>query len=131
MFPRTAKRGLGRLKRRREFLAVQRADRKWATPGMVVQARERKNGETSDDAPRVGFTASRKVGNAVERNRVRRRLKACVAALAPDMLRPGLDIVVIARRGALERHFADLEADLRFSLKKLKSLRANREVSHA
>lgn len=72
---------------------------------------------------RVGFTASKKVGNAVRRNRAKRRLRA----LADDVLRQrgqsGHDYVLIARRDTVDRDFNDLRDDLHFSLKRLGLLR--------
>jgi len=111
--------GLSRLKKRREFLAVAGAKRKWATPGMVVQVRKRRSGEAGDDVVRVGFTTSRKVGNAVIRNRARRRLRACVDAVLPGRVKPGLDIVVIGRAQTPARPFEALKDDFLKSLKKL------------
>lgn len=67
-------------------------------------------------APRIGFTASRKVGIAVKRNRARRRLKAAVESVLPKRGEPGFDYVVIARGGTLTRSFADLIADLETAL---------------
>lgn len=110
---------LTRLKKRREFLAVAGARRKWATPGMVVQVRKRPPGEIGDDLVRVGFTTSRKVGNAVVRNRVRRRLRACADAVLPGRVKPGLDIVIIGRAATPARGFDDLKDDFLKSLKKL------------
>lgn len=110
---------LVRLKRRRDFLAAAGAKRKWAMPGMVVQVRGRKPDEDQIQLVRVGFTTSRKVGNAVIRNRVRRRLRACVDAILPGTVKPGLDIVVIGRAASAERSFDALKADLMKSLKKL------------
>ncbi len=105
---------IARLKRRSEFLRVARAGRKWATPGLVLQAAERCC--AADGEFRVGFTASRKVGSAVVRNRVRRRLRAAVEEVMPSRARAGHDYVVIARRGALRRRFADLLGDLQTAL---------------
>lgn len=65
---------------------------------------------------RVGFTASRKVGSAVARNRARRRLRAAVREVMPDNARPGHDYVVIARRDALSRPFDELVGDLASAL---------------
>lgn len=68
---------------------------------------------------RVGFTASRKVGTAVERNRARRRLRAAVAEVLPELGQPGHDYVMIARRATLSRGYGDLLNDLRMALKRL------------
>ncbi len=70
-------------------------------------------------APRIGFTASRKVGIAVERNRARRRLKAAVESVLPRRGEPGFDYVVIARSETLTRSFADLIADLETALQRV------------
>ena len=95
------------LKKRAEFLRVRASGRRWAAAGLVLQMRAR-----GDGAPmKVGYTVSRKVGNAVERNRVRRRLRAAVRE-SPD-LRPGRDYVVIGRRAALSRRWDALVADLK------------------
>ena len=85
-----------RLRQRADFLAAA-TGLKAPTAAFVLQARKR-----DDNGPvRVGFTVSKKVGNAVERNRVRRRLKEIVRLSAAGCLRPGHDYVLIGRRAAL------------------------------
>ena len=74
---------------------------------------------TGPEVMRVGFTVSRKVGNAVERNRVRRRLRAAAGAVLPARAKPGHDYVVIGRRAALARAYGDLLGDLRTALAKI------------
>ncbi len=71
--------------------------------------------------PRVGFTVSRRVGNAVVRNRVRRRLRAVAERVLPRA-RPAADYVLIGRQGTAARPFADLVADLEAALAKLGAL---------
>jgi ribonuclease P protein component len=77
--------------------------------------------ETEGDAvaPRVGFTISKKIGNAVVRNRVRRRLRAAVGALDPAQMRPGYDYVVIARARAADCAYQDLKAELEQALQRV------------
>lgn len=119
-----------RLKRREDFLRVAATRRRWVTPAFILQARERSREEQSDRgtggsagsvaAPpgpvqrevRVGFTVSRKVGNAVVRNRVRRRLRAAAAAVLPGRAKPGFDLVLIGRTGAMTHPFERIKRDL-------------------
>jgi len=99
------------LTRRADFLACARA-RKHAMPGMIVQARP-----TGRDGARIGYTCSKKVGNAVRRNRAKRRLRAAARAVMPDRARPGWDYVLIGRAGATaERPFDALTRDLETAL---------------
>jgi ribonuclease P protein component len=73
---------------------------------------------------RVGYTASKRVGGAVERNRARRRLRAAVAKVIPEYAKPGYDLVLVARKGTLARPFPKLLDDLVKSLKRLKAYRS-------
>lgn len=99
---------------RKDFLAVARA-RKVVAPGLVLQMRVRE-----DEAPaRVGYTASRKVGNAVARNRSRRRLRAAVNDVLASRARPGHDYVLIARAATAGRPYDDLLADLAGALDRI------------
>jgi ribonuclease P protein component len=115
---------VGRLKRRADFLRVAAVRRKWAAPGLILQAApqpESSEQTIRPEAIRVGFTASRKVGNAVKRNRARRRLKALVAEMIADGANPGLDLVLIARPATVDRPFAELRRDLQQSLQRTKA----------
>ena len=111
---------IGRLKRRAEFLAAASANRKWVAPGLVLQARQDES-RTTPPALRLGFTASRRVGNAVLRNRARRRLKAA----ADEVLRQAevapvpTDLVLIARPATVSRDYKALMEDFRRGLRKL------------
>jgi ribonuclease P protein component len=128
---------IGRLKRRAEFLQVAAANRKWVAPGLILQVRRQPEphpSTTEAAAPiavaetirpgtiRVGFTASRKVGNAVKRNRARRRLRAIAEQVLPHAA-PGNDFVLVARAATVERDFDALRNDLVAGLKKLKLYR--------
>jgi ribonuclease P protein component len=99
------------IKKRSEFLWV-RGGRRSSAAAFVLEARARQNAEAAPAPARFGFTVSKKVGGAVVRNRVRRRLRALTAGLDPAQVQPGFDYVLIARAGAINRAFADLKADL-------------------
>lgn len=106
---------LSRLKRRPEFLRVAGSGLKAAAPGLVLQARPRGRGH----GIRVGFTATRRVGGAVQRNRAKRRLRAAAAEVLPGAAATGCDYVLIARRTTLDRPYGALVRDLTGALKRL------------
>lgn len=99
-----------RLKRRSEFLAAARGLRT-SRRGFVLQAIKRKNDNTAP--ARVGFTVTKKVGNAVVRNRIKRRLRELARLHGPEFFQPGWDYVLIGRRGALHLSFEAMIADFR------------------
>lgn len=102
--------------KRADFLSASRA-RKQGTKGFMLQARNR-----NDDSPaiRVGFTCSKKVGNAVARNHAKRRLREVARAVLPELGHAGWDYVLVGRAVETEtRDFQDLLNDLRFAIKKV------------
>ncbi len=103
-----------RLRRRQDFIAAAKAPHA-AMPSLVVQARDRDDGR----APRVGFTATKKLGNAVIRNRIKRRLREAARLALPGQARQGFDYVLIGRPGTAERSFAEIRNDLNSALKRL------------
>ena len=105
---------MDRLRQRADFLAVAGGLR-MNSPAFVVQSRAR-----GDDGPvRVGFTVTRKVGTATERNRIRRRLRELVKRLDEASIRPHSDYVLVGRRAALAADFAAMLDDLRSALRRL------------
>jgi len=102
-----------RLKRRAEFLAVAATRQRWVTPAFVLQAgRQPAPGTEATADIGVGFTASRRIGKAVARNRARRRLIHAARAVLPGPARPGYNYVIVARPAVLTCPFDRLLLDL-------------------
>ena len=99
---------VGRLKSRPQFLAVRKGE---ARRGRTFLLEVLDRGE-ADEPPRVGFTVTKKHGNAVERNRMRRRLKEAVRTSAGFAMQNGHDYVIVARRDVLNISFPDLKDQL-------------------
>ena len=106
------------LKKRADFLKAARA-RRVAMPGFVLQARR-----NDTDTMRIGFTCSKKVGNAVARNRAKRRLREIARETLPAQGTPGFDYVLIGRRlETAARPYHILRADLEEALRKVHASR--------
>ena len=116
--------GIGRLTRRSEFLAAA-GGRRFHSPRMSLQGLRRQEPVSQDPAHddqahehlassglRVGFTVTKRVGHATERNRIRRRLRRAVLAAGADWAAEPLDLVVVGRRDALGSPFPVLVEDL-------------------
>jgi ribonuclease P protein component len=104
-----------RLRRRTDFRAAAAMQARGRS--LVLQARQRPD----QGGVRLGFTVSRQVGNAVERNRVRRRLRELVRLAAAGSLHPGHDYVLIGRRAALNSPFGDMMKELTAALRRIHS----------
>ncbi|MBL6766733.1 MAG: ribonuclease P protein component [Candidatus Micropelagos sp.] len=105
---------LERLRIRPDFLAAAKGEKK-PMPGLVLQARV----NSDHNHIRYGLTASKKVGNAVARNRVRRRLRVAAEQILPHSGRRGFDYVLIGRQATLARTFRDLLKDLESAIKRI------------
>jgi ribonuclease P protein component len=103
-----------RLKRRREFLRVAGKGNRAARPGLVLQALPGTAGPL-----RVGFTCTKKLGNAVARNRAKRRLREAARLMLAEGAPEGWDLVMIGREATGDRNFRQLLGDLRGLLKQL------------
>lgn len=124
---------LDRLKKRSDFLRVQNTGKRWVAKGLVLQAavsplpendipeNEESKEEGGAAGPiRFGLTASRKLSvRAVDRNRVRRRLRAAACDILPLYARPGADYVLIGRKETADRSYDELCRDLRWCLRRL------------
>lgn len=120
---------LPRLKQRREFLRVAGKGKRAARPSVLLQALPETEGPL-----RVGFTATKKLGNAVVRNRAKRRLRAAAhellhAAPPPGCERRGWDLVLVARDGVMTRDWPTLLGDLRGALRQAGVIAAPRPAA--
>ncbi len=105
-----------RLRRRAEFLAVASGQRAH-TSLLTLQAR--KDADRPDAKPRIGLTVTKKCGGAVERNRMRRRLRQAVRHVASSAAHTGHDYVIVARSGVLDAAFDHLIADLEAAFRRV------------
>ncbi|HEX7849489.1 MAG TPA: ribonuclease P protein component [Sphingomonas sp.] len=103
------------LTKRRDFLAAN-AGKRAPMPAFVLLVRRR---DDDDAAMRVGYTVTKKIGNAVVRNRIKRRFRALARAVLPENGVPGADHILIGRSDGLTRDFAQLKADLTKALGKV------------
>ncbi len=107
---------LGVIKKRRDFLAL-RSAAKAHSPGFLMAAR--RNPDNAPDEARLGLTVTKKLGGAVSRNRIRRRLRAAAREVFPAFAAPGVDYVLIARPPALRRDYRSLLDDMERALLRL------------
>ncbi len=107
----------GRLKKRPEFLCVAQNGKKWVADTVIVQAMR-----TDSNQIRFGFTATKKVGNAVIRNRAKRRLRAAADEIAKNHDLKSADIVLIARDTSATADWDELVKNLKWCLKRLEIL---------
>lgn len=119
------------LKRRKQFLRI-RGGRRWSGPAFLMEAKPRTEpgldksqdiGSHSVSVAQFGFVVSRKLGNAVVRNRMRRRLKAAIQEVG-GTADPNLDYVLVARRAALDYPFLELKRDVERAFAKIRSPQA-------
>ncbi len=114
------------LKSRSEFLAV-RGGVKSSVPACLMEAKPRAASSPAPSGPRFGFTVTKKLGGAVVRNRIRRRLKAAVPSLAAQEAKDSYDYVIVARSAALDRPYADIVSDLTRAFRGVHTPQAQRQ----
>jgi ribonuclease P protein component len=114
---------VSRLMIRADFLRLAKG-RRYSTPGLVLQMQP---APAPMDGLRVGFTATKKLGNAVARNRVKRRLREAARLVLPLFAQAGCDYVLIGREATASRLFPELLDDLKLALSKVHAARAQPE----
>ena len=108
-------RGFSVIRKRSDFLAANRGKR-YATPGFVLLVFDRRD---DDPVIRLGITITKKVGNAVVRNRMRRRFRELMREMLADKGKTGADHILIGRDGGIDQDFGDLRADMARAFGKL------------
>ena len=101
-----------RLKKRHDFIKVSQQGRRFFATAFVLQVLDRGEHQSQDAAVRVGFTTSRKVGNAVQRNRARRRLRELARLTLPSVAKSGCDYVFIGTKATIDYPFAKMQQEL-------------------
>ncbi len=109
---------LNTIKARADFLAAARGS-KWITPRFILQMAKQSGSSPEYQEPRIGFTVTKKMGNAVKRNRIKRRLRHAAHAVAPQFAMNGHDYVIISREAALTCAFSDLLRDMEFAFSRI------------
>ncbi len=112
------------LKKRKEYLRV-RGGQRCQNVAFILETKPRAVPDVAatdaarPEGPRFGFTITKKIGNAVTRNRIRRRLKHALAELANEFAKPDYDYVVVGRRSAATQPYSDLKKDLERCLQRV------------
>lgn len=108
------------LRLRADFLKLQKNGQKWITPSFVIQISDRSDSDSFPSTPpEIGFTATKKLGGAVIRNRCRRRLRAMCDEVTGDFALNGVQCAIIARSDAETREFDQMVRDLRWAFRRL------------
>ena len=108
---------LDHLRTRADFQRLTRSRRKHATRGLVLQVAQQPAGRDTTQ-PRIGFTASKKVGNAIARNRAKRRLRALAREVLQPQVQPSLDYVLVGRHTTVTRPWSKLVQDLETAIER-------------
>ena len=101
-----------RLKKRHDFIKISQQGRRFFATAFVLQVLDRGDSQSPNTEVRVGFTTSRKVGNAVQRNRARRRLRELARLTLPSVAQSGCDYVFIGTKATIDYPFAKMQQDL-------------------
>lgn len=109
------------LRKRSQFIKVNECRNRVSAKSLVLQLCQ--NETNSPDTIRLGFTVTKKLGNAVVRNRIKRRLRAAAKMVMPNLAQPSFDYVLIGRSATFDRDFKDIIKDLKYALHTAKNLK--------
>jgi ribonuclease P protein component len=108
------------IKNRRDFLSANTCGKKFVTNSFILLYLPRADDHPEPkDLARVGYTVTKKMGNAVARNRIKRRLREAARQVLPGQAQPGFDYIFISRQAALERDFSALVRDMGFAFSRI------------
>jgi len=113
------------IEKRSDFLAANNTPKRFITNSFILQMNKRNDQHPAGPEARYGYTVTKKMGNAVIRNRIKRRLREAARAVAPRFAVEGHDYVLISRHKALECSFADLLRDMEFAFSKIPVMKDN------
>ncbi len=116
-----------KIKKSAEFKEINKSEKKFFAKSLILICEKtsekyfynEKNSKNAKNFCRIGYTVSKKVGNAVARNKAKRRLRAIVAKLFPEFAKENYDYVIIARKQISEMKFQEIQSDLKFCLKRI------------
>jgi len=111
------------IKKRSDFLAASAKGKKFIAGTFILQMLARPEGHPVGGEARFGFTVTKKMGNAVKRNRIKRRLRAALAQLPGRYRLAGHDYVIISRHKAFDCPFSDLTRDMEFAFSRIPTMK--------
>lgn len=107
------------IKTRRDFLAMNGSQRKHVASGFILVGRRRPDDHPVTSISRIGYTVTKKMGNAVIRNRIKRRLREAARRMPPSLIEPCHDYIVISRPKALDCDFSKLVGELEIAFSRI------------
>lgn len=108
---------------RRDFLAANNLGKRFVVGSFILLCNQRTPDHPAPESARIGYTVTKKMGGAVQRNRIKRRLRAAVQQAAHPHCQPGHDYVVISRQKALDCPFTDLTRDIEFAFSRIHAMK--------
>ncbi len=120
---------LKRLKKRRDFLAISATKQRFIVKSCVIQYKK-SDSDTPQDEVIIGFTVTKKQGNAVCRNKIKRKLKEAANVVFRQLAKTGYEYVIIGRKEAIDRDFQLIINDMKFALEKIHKQKLPPKTEH-